>query len=156
MKKIILIIMMLFSFAFNVYAKEELIINDIKISNGEITPKFDKYNNYYSVTIDKSTSSLSIECNYNEEKFDIEISNNENLVNNKLVYITVFDRDTLEQNTYIFKIYVDDIEDKVVNIEDDSKDLKVDSKKKSYNYAPLVGTICFVLIIFVYYIMFLR
>ena len=148
--------MMLFSFAFNVYAKEELIINDIKISNGEITPKFDKYNNYYSVTIDKSISSLSIECNYNEEKFDIEISNNENLVNNKLVYVTIFDRDTLEQNTYIFKIYVDDIEDKEVNIEDDSKDLKVDSKKESYNYAPLVGTICFVLIIFVYYIMFLR
>ena len=148
--------MMLFSFAFNVYAKEELIINDIKISNGEITPKFDKYNNYYSVTIDKSISSLSIECNYNEEKFDIEISNNENLINNKLVYVTIFDRDTLEQNTYIFKIYVDDIEDKVVNIEDDSKDLKVDSKKESYNYAPLVGTICFVLIIFVYYFMFLR
>ena len=154
MKKIIFIVIMFLFFIGNIYAKEDLVINNVVISNGEITPNFDKYNNYYSITIDESIKSLDISCEYDEEKYDIEIGNNTNLIDNKLVYITIFDRDTLEQNTYIFKVYVNDNKS-VVNTLDDSEFLDVESKKDSYNYAPLIGTICFVLIIVVFKIMFM-
>ena len=156
MKKLLLIFIMFFFIITNVYADEELLIENVTINNAIIEPQFDRYNNYYSVTISENTKVLDLKCDYNEEKYKIAISNNENLIQNKLVYITIYNEETEEKNTYIFKIYVNKIEDTVSNVENSKEDLNVKSKKVGKKVAPLVGAICLSLIIIVYYVIFLR
>lgn len=154
MKKILLIIIGLFYIVTPVYAKEELVIDKLEVTNGVITPKYDKYNNYYSITITEDIKSLEFTYNYDNTKYIVKITNNENLVENKLVYVTIYDKETNEQNTYIFKIF---IEDTLSTIETDDVVNTLDIKnEEETNYAPIVGTICFSLIIFIYYLIFLK
>ena len=153
MKKVMLIFIMFFYFVLNVSAKDELVINNISSNNALISPKFDKYNNYYSVTIDKDIEKINFELDYNKENFDIKIVNNEELVKNKLIYVSIYDKETYEQNTYIFKVGIDKSDELVLKtVNDDKKELE---NKKNTDYAPIVGTICFSLIIIVFKIMFL-
>lgn len=154
MKKILLLITSIFLIITPVYAKKELLIDTLEVTNGEITPKYDKYNNYYSVTVSENTRNLEFNYTFDNEKYEVKITNNENLVENKMVYATIYDKETNEQNTYIFKIY---IEDTIATIEAEDTINALDIKTEdSANYAPIVGTVCFSLIIFVYYLIFLR
>lgn len=156
MKKILFIFAIFFTFCNNIYADDNLLINDLKITNGEISPKYDKYNNYYSVTIDENTKSLEFSYVYDNNNYEVKIVNNDNLVQNKLVYVTIYNKENSEQNTYIFKVYVNETQS-TINYDDSINTLNIETdSKKDINYAPLIGTICFILIIFVYYLIFLR
>lgn len=154
MKKLIFIITILFMGITIVYADDNLLINDLKINNATISPKFDQYNNYYSVTIDENTDKLDFEYDFNKDKYEVKITNNENLVENKLIYVTVYNKESKEKNTYIFKIYLEEVITTVKTIDNEEDTGKKD--KKTTNYAPVIGTVCFLLIIFVYYVIFLR
>lgn len=154
MKKLIFIITILFMGITNVYADDNLLINDLKIKNATISPKFDQYNNYYSVTIDENTDKLDFEYDFNKDKYEVKITNNENLVENKLIYVTVYNKESKEKNTYIFKIYLEEVITTVKTVDNEEDTGKKD--KKTTNYAPVIGTVCFLLIIFVYYVIFLR
>lgn len=137
-----------------VYADDNLLINDLKINNATISPRFDQYNNYYSVTIDENTDKLDFEYDFNKDKYEVKITNNENLVENKLIYVTVYNKESKEKNTYIFKIYLEEVITTVKTVDNEEDTGKKD--KKTTNYAPVIGTVCFLLIIFVYYVIFLR
>ena len=155
MKNILIVIITFFIGITYTFAKTETVINELSILNGELSPKFDKYNNYYSVTINKDINELDF--NYtidNDEKYSVEIINNNNLVQNKYVYATIYDKETDEKNTYIFKVFMNDGSDVPVFNEIKNEE-KSDVKVKKRNYAPLIGTICFLLIIFVFKTMFL-
>lgn len=89
-----------------------------------------------------------------DETYEIKVTNNEDLVDNKLVYVTINDIENDEQNTYIFKIYVNEAETTANEVEEQQQ-LNID-KEEETNYAPIVGTVCFILIILAYYIIFLR
>lgn len=154
MKKLIFIITILFMEITIVYADDNLLINDLKINNATISPKFDQYNNYYSVTIDENTDKLDFEYDFNKDKYEVKITNNENLVENKLIYVTVYNKESKEKNTYIFKIYLEEVITTVKTVDNEEDTAKKD--KKTTNYAPVIGTVCFLLIIFVYYVIFLR
>ena len=154
MKKLIFIITILFMGITVVYADDNLLINDLKIKNATISPKFDQYNNYYSVTIDENTDKLDFEYDFNKDKYEVKITNNENLVENKLIYVTVYNKESKEKNTYIFKIYLEEVITAVKTVDNEEDTGKKD--KKTTNYAPVIGTVCFLLIIFVYYVIFLR
>ena len=153
MKRLLLIIIVFFSFFDSVIAKEDIVLNSLEITNGEISPRFDKYNNYYSVKVDKSVKKLEFMSEYDINKYDIKIGNNDNIVNNKLIYITIFDKKTLEQNTYILKVYIEESEKEVMRTSDIVKEVSI--KKQNYDYAPLIGAICFALIILIFRILFL-
>ena len=154
MKKLIFIITILFMEITIVYADDNLLINDLKINNATISPKFDQYNNYYSVTIDENTDKLDFEYDFNKDKYEVKITNNENLVENKLIYVTVYNKESKEKNTYIFKIYLEEVITTVKTVDNEEDTGKKD--KKTTNNAPVIGTVCFLLIIFVYYVIFLR
>ena len=154
MKKLIFIITILFMGITIVYADDNLLINDLKINNATISPKFNQYNNYYSVTIDENTYKLDFEYDFNKDKYEVKITNNENLVENKLIYVTVYNKESKEKNTYIFKIYLEEVITTVKTVDNEEDTGKKD--KKTTNYAPVIGTVCFLLIIFVYYVIFLR
>ena len=154
MKKLIFIITILFMGITIVYADDNLLINDLKINNAFISPKFNQYNNYYSVTIDENTDKLDFEYDFNKDKYEVKITNNENLVENKLIYVTVYNKESKEKNTYIFKIYLEEVITTVKTVDNEEDTGKKD--KKTTNYAPVIGTVCFLLIIFVYYVIFLR
>ena len=154
MKKLIFIITILFMEITIVYADDNLLINDLKINNATISPKFDQYNNYYSVTIDENTDKLDFEYEFDKDKYEVKITNNENLVENKLIYVTVYNKESKEKNTYIFKVYLEEVKTTVKTVDNEDDTVKKD--KKTTNYAPVIGTVCFLLIIFVYYVIFLR
>lgn len=154
MKKLIFIITILFMGISIVYADDNLLIKDLKINNATISPKFNKYNNYYSVTIDENTDKLDFEYEFDEESYEVKITNNENLVENKLIYVTIYNKESKEKNTYIFKVYLEDTKTTVKTVE--NEEVTPQKKEKNTNYAPVIGTVCFLLIIFVYYVIFLR
>lgn len=157
MKKILTVIVMFFFSIIIVHGKEDLVIDNVDIKNGVISPKYDRYNNYYSVTIDNNIKELDFDILYDEEKYDVEILNNLNLVENKLVYVTIINNESKERNTYIFKMYIEDTETEVANFDNDMATLNVESEdEENRMLAPIVGTICFMLIILVYYIIFLK
>ena len=137
-----------------VYAEEDLIIEDLLITNGVLSPGFDKYNNYYSVTIDEDTKELDMSYIFDEDKYEVNIANNYNLVENQFIYVTVLDKENEDKNTYILKVFVEETET-TASIVDDNKIVE-EQPKENTNYAPIVGTACFILIILVYYFIFLR
>ena len=148
------IIIMFFISLLVVYAKEDLVIENIEINNALISPKYDKYNNYYSVTLNEDITQLDFNIKYDESNTKVEIDDNNNLVNNKLVYVTIYDLETNEKNVYIFQIYKEDATN-VINEVNENKELEVKDEENEM-LAPIIGTICFVIILLVYYIMFLR
>ena len=158
MKKILLIITMFFFCTQNIYADDNLVIENIKVNNGVISPKFNKYNNYYSATISDDTNKLDLDITYDDSVYDIEIINNNNLKQNMLVYVNIFNKETLERNSYILKIYIENKDYNVASInEDELSSLEINKpEEKKKEVAPFVGAGCFVLILLVYYIMFLR
>ena len=156
MKKTLIFIIIFLIGITNVYAKTDMVINELTINNGEIAPKFDKYNNYYSVTVNKETKQLDFSYLYDEDsEYEVRINNNNDLVQNKFVYLTISNKETKERNTYVFKVYLenDEKEKEVFKAENDTTDINISKKKK--NYAPLIITICLILILCVYKIMFL-
>lgn len=155
MKKILLLLISLFYMITPVKAKEELVIDKLEITNGVITPKYDKYNNYYSVTINNDIKQLEFNYTFDNELYDVKITNNDNLVENKMVYVTIYNKETNEQNTYIFKIFIEEVLQTVSN-KDLISTLDIKTEEKDTNYAPIVGTSCFSLIIFIYYLIFLK
>ncbi len=156
MKKLLVCIITFLLLITSCYAKEEMVINELSITNATISPKFDKYNNYYSVTIDKNLDSLDFNYLFdNTDKYDVRVDNNSNLVQNKYVYATIYDKETNEKNTYVFKVYIDDEEKELQVFNENNDKNEINVKKKNKNYAPIIGTVCFLLIIFVFKIMFL-
>ncbi len=155
MKKILFILVILMSFTMNVYADDNLYIKSLKINNGSISPEFDKYNNNYSVSIGKEVKTLEIEATYDTKNYEVTIDNNSNLAENKIVFVTIINKSTQEQNTYFLKIYTEDVQD-VSEITNEKEALEIEEKKDNKNYAPIIGTICFLLIIVVYYFIFLK
>lgn len=123
---------------------------DLEIVNGDLTPKFDKYVEDYSVTVSKDIESLII--NYkSEEGYDVEILNNENLQpGDNFVYIELKNESII--NTYTLNVYKEK-EKEVISINDEA--LKIEVKKEMPSYIPyaIFGS-CLLVIIIAFWLLF--
>jgi len=129
-----------------------MMLTSLEITNGIITPKYDIYNDYYTVTINNGIDSLNI--NYNiEDNVLIRVINNYNLdKEEKVVSID------LREGENIRTIYLNVIHEKSSNVSE-LKDYFVSLETKKNEtmpeyIAPLIGSSCFLILIIVFSILF--
>ena len=116
---------------------------DLKVLNGVMTPKFDKYSNIYSVTIEENVTELLLEYKASPDNY-VKVKGNSNLKpGDNIVYIDVITEDTT--NTYrlfVYKEYTETVFKAKELLE------SVEVKKELPEYvAPLIGGTCLLIII---------
>lgn len=126
-------------------------LQSLEVLNGEMTPKFDKYNNIYSVKVKDDVTSLEI--NYTaDDNCDINVIGNSNFIaGENRVYITVVSDET--RTTYT--ILVNKEEAETVSVMDMMESQTIEIKKELPEYvAPLISIVCFLIILITFSLLF--
>lgn len=123
---------------------------DLKILNGDMPLKFDKYVNNYTVEIKEDVTKLEIEYICNNDDL-VTIKNNDNLdfgINH--IFIEVVNNE--EKNVYVLEIYKKRDENVFNEIKIESE---IKSEEKMPDYIP-IGLIVggFLIILFTFWLLF--
>lgn len=125
-------------------------LKKLEVLNGELSLKFDPLNTKYTVNMNTNDNELKLELEATDDS-EISIFNNK-IDNNTEVVITVYnDTDIM---SYYLEVYKIDNKN-VANVNDYFSTLEVNSKKEIPNYvAPLIASICFLIILFFFSLLF--
>ena len=122
---------------------------ELEIYNGQLSPFFDSNIFIYNVSIDKDTNYLDL-FTKSDEGYSVNIIGNENLKEGENTVFIEVSNDT-ELNTYTLNVMK---ETTVTNIiYTPLEPLEVQKELPLY-VAPLIGIICFILIIALYTLLF--
>lgn len=127
------------------------VLLDLKILNGELSLKFDKYVNSYTVNVKNNVDTLEIEYKIRDTD-EIKIVNNEKL-NYGLNYVFLEISNGEEKNVYTLEVYKEKIEN-VMKYEE----VTISSNNKERNeYMPyIISFTCFFIIMFFFIVIFHR
>ena len=125
-------------------------LNELKILNGVMSPKFDKYNNVYSVSIEENVTELMLEYKANPEYYVRVIGNNNLVPGDNVVFIEVTTDEYV--NSYQLLVYKEYTES-VFNVKELVSELEVKKEVPEY-VAPLIISIGFIIIAVFYLILF--
>ena len=127
-------------------------LTNLVINNGILSPKYDIYNNIYTVTIKEDVKMLDI-CYDISENVSIEIVNNNNLdIEEKVVSLNIKDNDV---NKIIYLNVIHENTQSTIGLQNYFKDLEIKKNKEISPYvAPLIGVSCFLIIVIVFSILF--
>jgi len=146
MKKIFFFLFLLIIPNF-VFAKD-LVLEELVISNGELSLPFDKLNTEYTVILDNQEFHLDLDYKVSDG-ITVAVNNNHDLENNSVVNVTLTDnKEVLVYNFHILK-EADDIIP-VFNEENSEELNSFMFKYKIY----IIPSICFFLIIIIHKIIF--
>ena len=128
------------------------VLEDLNVVNGELTPEFDIYNNIYSVSISEDVDELVIDYEVTDG-YVVNIVDNYDLVpGENEVYIQVIKDE--EINTYILLVNKE-MSEIVINYDYLLEPLEIEEELPEY-VAPLIGGICFFIILCVFLLLFKR
>lgn len=125
-------------------------LDKLEITNGKLSPEFNKYNDTYTVKVTADVTSLDI--NYKTENdINIKVYGNDNLKEgeNKIV-ISLNKEDNYE---YIYLTAIKETSDTVFSGFSDVTSLEVGNTSPVY-VTPLIGASCFLIILTLYAILF--
>ena len=125
-------------------------LNELKVLNGVMTPKFDKYNNVYSVSIEENVTELMLEYKANPEYYVRVVGNNNLVPGDNVVFIEVTTDEYV--NSYQLLVYKEYTES-VFNVKELVSELEVKKEVPEY-VAPLIVGIGFLIIAVFYLILF--
>ncbi len=128
-------------------------IEDLKIINGNLELKFDKYTYLYTVTVDNNINSLEFTYSLADNTY-IDIRDNYLDKEENLVYIDVYNNE--EVSTYTFYVYKENIEE-VSGIDNYLASLEVKNEDVTSLYKIQILSISmFLIIVIIYAIIFRR
>ena len=123
---------------------------DLKILNGDMPLKFDKYVNNYTVEIKEDVTNLEIEYKCNNDD-SVNITNNDNLdFDINYVFIEVINNE--EKNVYVLEVY----KKRTENVFNEIKiEPEIKNEEKMPDYIP-IGLIVggFLIILFTFWLLF--
>lgn len=152
MKKILLILCLLLINITPVLADSNAYLSSLKINGYELTPEFDKYNNTYSVTINKEDTKLDIEYVLDDDTAEIEILDND-LITEDNHTVTINVKNNEEMQTY--KIIVNKAEETTVaNFKQDNLELTIPKKNNMKLVAMIIISIWLLLVFVLRFILF--
>ena len=123
---------------------------ELKVLNGVMTPKFDKYNNIYSVIIEENVTELLLEYKSNPDNY-VKVRGNSSLKpGDNNVYIDVIMENVT--NTYRLLVYKEST-GTVFNAKELVSELEVKKELPVY-VAPLIGGICILIILLCGFLLF--
>lgn len=123
---------------------------DLKILNGDMPLKFDKYVNNYTVEIKEDVTNLEIEYKCNNDD-SVNITNNDNLdFGINYVFIEVINNE--EKNVYVLEVYKKRTENAFNEIKIEPE---IKNEEKMPDYIP-IGLIVggFLIILFTFWLLF--
>lgn len=128
-------------------------ITNLEIKNGELTPKFDIYNDNYSVTIDESVTSLDISYEVDNKNVSVIINGNENLCeDDKVVSLTIADGNIMKDISLSINC---DLTKSTLGLQNYFESLEIKREEKIPSYvAPTIASICFFVIVISFSILF--
>lgn len=123
---------------------------DLEVLNGNMSLKFDKYVNTYTIEIESNVNFLDIKYKI-DEKDTIKILNNENLIGG-LNYVFIEVTHENEKNMYTLEVYKNETKNVFHEVEITPSD---DTPEKMPEYVPVVIISVVVLVIlFTYWLFF--
>ena len=123
---------------------------DLKILNGNLDIKFDKYTYNYTVRIDNDLNKLDFSYIL-DNNVSINIRDNNNITDGSIVYIDVFNGKRII--TYTFNIYKDNTNE-VINVMNIDDELLLEKSNENFITTNLLFTVMFFIIIFLYLLIF--
>lgn len=154
MKHLIISLIIFISFLTSVKAEsKDIYLENLMINNGSLSIPFDKYNNTYSVYLNNSVDELDISYDLKDEYSSIIIYNNYDLLTyNKQVVIRVINEEGTKDNKYYLNVYKENHQE-VSYHEEEMLPLEIPIKKK-YHLESIISSICFLIILTIYSILF--
>ena len=146
MKKILFFLLLCF-IPNLVYAKD-ILINELEVLNGELSPYFDKYNTEYTIILENSE--FNVDFNYKvEEGIIVSVNNNHDLENDSVVTLTISENEEkLDYNFHILK----SINESTIAFSDS---VKMEENNFMFKYKLyIIPSICILLIFICYKILF--
>ena len=118
-------------------------LTNLEVTNGIMTPKYDIYNDNYTVFIDDETKALELDYVLSE-KVLVDINNNFNLDKEEKIVSISLKNDDINRtiNLYVYHedaSNVSDLKDYFVSLETNRKEITPDY------IAPLIGGLCFLI-----------
>ena len=123
-------------------------LEELKVLNGELSPKYDKYNNLYTVKVSSDVDKLDLV--FKEEDLDIHVYGNNNLKVGENKIVISLTKDDIKDYIYVTAIKEEDQE--VMSIED-YRSLEVANSMPVYA-GPLIAFSCFLIVLTVFLFMF--
>ena len=127
------------------------VLLDLKILNGNMFLKFDKYVNNYTVNVASDVDTLEIEYKIRDTD-EIKIVNNE-ILNYGLNYVFLEVTSEEEKNVYTLEVYKEKIEN-VMKYEDVL--VAKSDKEANVNMPYIILFVCLVVILFFFVVIFHR
>lgn len=127
------------------------VLLDLKILNGNMFLKFDKYVNNYTVNVASDVDTLEIEYKIRDTD-EIKIVNNE-ILNYGLNYVFLEVTSEEEKNVYTLEVYKEKIEN-VMKYEDVL--VAKSDKEVNENMPYIISFVCLVVILFFFVVIFHR
>ena len=126
-------------------------LKELVVLNGELTPKFDKYNNTYTVRIANEVDRLELTY-IPEDNTIVSIFGNDNLRDGEnIVIISLANKDQYE---YIYLNVIKNQSDEVFSyLKDESSTIEVPNSITNYG-GPLIILSCFLLIMLLFILLF--
>lgn len=127
-------------------------LTNLEIKNGVMTPKYDIYNETYTVTIDSVVTELDIYYELSNEDIKVTITGNENITSDKGVGIIV--NNGVEEKIIKLNVIKENIET-TSELKSYFTSLEVKKESEIPEYiAPLIGSVCFLVIVITFSILF--
>lgn len=127
-------------------------MESLEILNGKLSPKYDKYNDIYTVSISSDINELEIKYSTNENEM-VNIYGNTNLQEGKNKVIIAF-TNSKQEVEYITLIVNKERTNTVFNYSEFDTKIEVENKNVPVYIPGLIGITCFILIILLYLFMF--
>lgn len=128
-------------------------LQSLTVLNGELTPSFEEYNDTYTVQVNSDVFSLELDYTVTESA-NVNIYGNENFVegeNKVLIEVMDSEGNLTEYNLSVMKKKVQTTNNIL------KEPIPVEVKKELPGYvAPLIALICFTLILFTFWLLFLK
>ena len=127
-------------------------LEELKVLNGNLTPKYDKYNNQYTITIHNDISKIDFEF-VKDDDVEIEIFGNNNLkVGTNNIVLVLKQND---QKEYIYINAIKEQDEEVTKIFDNGTELELVNSKPVYA-GFLISFSCFLILFLVFLLLFKR
>ncbi len=121
-------------------------LEELRVLNGEMTPKYDKYNNKYTITVANNVSKVKFEFKKDENTEVIIYGNNNIKVGENNIVLLVKNND---QSEYIFINVIKQSDADVMEVFDSTNQLEIANSVPIYS-GYLIATSCFLIILLLF------
>jgi len=127
-------------------------LTNLEIKNGIMTPKYDIYNDTYTVKIEDDVTELDIYYETINNEVSVTVTGNENIINDKGIGVIVSDG---KEERIIKLNVIKESSEATIGLKNYFTSLEVKKEEAMPDYIPsLIGGVCFLVIVITFSCLF--